>query len=120
MRGAVFISDFLGDISGTKQALLKAADNGVRGALLQVLDPQEESFPFHGRTIFQSMGGGLQHETLQASDLRTRYLDRLAARKDRPAPISPAQQAGSSTPTTRTRAATTALLWLYQALARSA
>lgn len=115
---AVFISDFLGDISGTKQALLKAADNGVRGALMQVLDAQEESFPFHGRTIFQSMGGGVQHETLQASDLRTRYLDRLAARKDELAQL--ARSTGWQFHTHHTNApATSALLWLYQSLSRS-
>jgi len=54
---AFFISDFLGDLTATREALLKAADRGVRGALLQVLDPQEEAFPFDGRTIFQSMTG---------------------------------------------------------------
>ena len=60
-----------------------AADRGVRGILLQVLDPAEVAFPFRGRTIFESMGGGLRHETLHAGDLRARYLDRLAARRDR-------------------------------------
>ncbi|MCO4843615.1 MAG: DUF58 domain-containing protein [Yoonia sp.] len=116
---AVFISDFLGDISGTKEALLKAADNGVRGALLQVLDAQEESFPFHGRTIFQSMGGGFQHETLQASDLRMRYLDRLAARKDELAQLASGTGWQFHTHHTNTPA-TSALLWLYQLLSRSA
>ena len=42
----------------------------VRGVLLQVLDPSEEQFPFKGRTIFESMGGTLTHETLKANDLR--------------------------------------------------
>ncbi len=49
---------------------------------MQILDPQEEAFPFDGRTIFESIGGTLRHETLKAGDLRDRYLDRLAARKD--------------------------------------
>ena len=78
---AVFISDFLGDVEEVKLALTKAADRGVRGVLLQVLDPSEEEFPFKGRTIFESVGGTLSHETLKANDLRDRYLDRLAARK---------------------------------------
>jgi uncharacterized protein (DUF58 family) len=78
---ALFISDFLGDVDEVKLALTKAADRGVRGVLLQVLDPSEEEFPFKGRTIFESMGGTLSHETLKANDLRDRYLDRLAARK---------------------------------------
>ena len=79
---ALFISDFMGDMAEVRLALTKAADRGVRGVLLQVLDPSEESFPFSGRTIFQSVGGSLEHETLKANDLRDRYLERLAQRKD--------------------------------------
>lgn len=78
---ALFISDFMGDVEAVRAALTKAADRGVRGVLLHVLDPAEEAFPFRGRTVFESMGGTMEHETLKASDLRDRYLDRLAARK---------------------------------------
>ncbi len=80
---AVFLSDFLGDPDPVEAALASAADRGVRGALVQVLDPAEEAFPYEGRSIFESMGGALRHETLRAADLRARYRDRLAARKDR-------------------------------------
>ena len=79
---AVFVSDFMGDIDAVKLALTKAADRGVRGVLYHVLDPAEEAFPFRGRTIFESVGGTLEHETLKASELKDRYLSRLAARKD--------------------------------------
>ena len=78
---AVFISDFMGDIAAVRTALTKAADRGVRGVLLHVLDPAEEAFPFRGRTVFESMSGTIEHETLKAADLKERYLDRLAARK---------------------------------------
>jgi uncharacterized protein (DUF58 family) len=78
---AVFISDFMGDIDGVRTALTKAADRGVRGVLCHVLDPSEEAFPFSGRTIFESVGGTISHETLKANDLRDRYLARLAERK---------------------------------------
>jgi len=78
---ALFVSDFLGDIEAARTALTGAADRGVQGVLLQVLDPAEEAFPYRGRTIFESMGGTLAHETLKASDLRDRYLTRLAERK---------------------------------------
>ncbi len=77
----LFLSDFLGDMAGFEAALGAAADRGIRGALVQILDPQEEAFPFRGRTVFESMGRALRHETLKAADLRDRYLDRLAARK---------------------------------------
>lgn len=79
---AIFISDFLAETGPVEAALTKAADRGVRGVLLQVLDPSEESFPFRGRTIFESVGKTLRHETLKANELRDRYLQRLAERKD--------------------------------------
>ncbi|MCF7699136.1 DUF58 domain-containing protein [Loktanella sp. M215] len=116
---AVFVSDFLGDIAPVEDALTRAADRGVRGALVQILDPQEEAFPFDGRTIFESMTGALRHETLKAGDLRTRYLDRLAQRKDRLTQL--ARTTGWQFSTHHTDApATQALLWLYHALAQPA
>jgi len=45
---AVFLSDFLGDMDEVTLALTKAADRGVRGVLLQVLDPEEEQFSYRG------------------------------------------------------------------------
>ena len=116
---AVFVSDFLGDLDPVEKAVLKAADRGITGAIVQVLDPQEESFPFDGRTIFQSMSGTLEHETLKAGDLRTRYLDRLAARKDQLSTL--ARKAGWHYSSHHTDApASSALMWLYQALERPA
>lgn len=114
---ALFISDFLGDVEPLKQALAKAADRGVRGVLLQVLDPSEEAFPFQGRTVFESMGGALRHETLKAGDLRDRYLDRLAARKAELRHLCDAT--GWQMHVHHTDAsAQAALLWLWQAINR--
>ncbi|KAA9010504.1 DUF58 domain-containing protein [Histidinibacterium aquaticum] len=114
---ALFISDFLGDIDPVEETLTEAADRGVRGALLQVLDPQEEAFPFDGRTIFESMTGALRHETLKAGDLKTAYLDRLAERKDRLETL--ARRTGWQFMTHHTgESAATALLWLHGALER--
>ena len=114
---ALFVSDFLGDIAGVEAALTTAAGRGIRGAMLQVLDPQEEAFPFDGRTIFESIGGTLRHETLKAGDLRGRYIARLAERKDRLAAL--ARAAGWQVTTHHTdRPAVTALLWLFGAMER--
>jgi uncharacterized protein (DUF58 family) len=95
----------------------RASDKGVRGALVQVLDPAEESFPFDGRTIFESMGGTLRHETLRAGDLKARYLARLAERKDRLAALGRASGWHFLTHHTG-ESAQAALLWLYHALER--
>ncbi len=112
---AVFVSDFLGDTTPLEEALAKAADRGVKGALLQVLDPSEEAFPFSGRTIFESMGGGVKHETLKASDLRDRYLERLAERKARLTHL--ARLSGWHFSTHHSNdSAQSALLWLFRAI----
>ncbi len=114
---ALFVSDFMGDIDAIEAAMAKAAERDVRGALVQILDPVEEAFPFDGRTIFESMSGAVQHETLKARDLRSRYLDRLAQRKDHLASL--ARTTGWQFHTHHTdKPATAALLWSYTALER--
>ncbi|HDR29383.1 DUF58 domain-containing protein [Rhodovulum sp.] len=114
---AVFLSDFLGDPAPVERALTEAADKGVKGAMLQILDPVEEAFPFDGRTIFESMGGSLRHETLKAGDLRGRYLDRLAMRKARLADLARATGWHFSTHHTG-ESAQGSMLWLFRALER--
>ncbi|WP_299949285.1 DUF58 domain-containing protein [uncultured Ruegeria sp.] len=112
---AVFISDFLGPLDEVELALTKAADRGVRGVLLQVLDPSEESFPYSGRTIFESVGGTARHETLKAADLRDRYLNRLAQRKDALTQLCRATGWQMGLHHTDD-SAQSALLWVYRAL----
>ncbi len=112
---AAFFSDFLGPLDGVETALAQAADRGARGVLCQILDPAEEEFPFDGRTVFESMGGSLRHETRQARDLRDRYLARLAERKDRLATLARGLGWHYSAHHTG-QPAQAALLWLYRAL----
>ncbi len=112
---AIFLSDFFGDPDAVEATVLAASDRGVSGALLQILDPAEEAFPFAGRSVFESMGGALRHETQEAGGLRVRYLARLADRQDRLAKL--ARQTGWTWSVHRTDApAQAALLWLYHAI----
>ncbi|HEY0212570.1 MAG TPA: DUF58 domain-containing protein [Paenirhodobacter sp.] len=113
----VFASDFLGDPAPVRDAVERLADHGVTGVMVQVLDPLEEDFPFDGRTIFESVAGALRHETRQARDLRGRYRDRLAERRD--LLVGLARQAGWQFGTHRTDSpAQGAFLWLVAALER--
>jgi MoxR-like ATPase len=112
---AVFLSDFLGPTDALEQTVARAVAQGVRGVLVQILDPVEEEFPYRGRSIFESMTGALRHETLRANDLQVRYRDRLAARKDALAAL--ARQSGWQVLTHHTdQAPGTALMALWQAL----
>ncbi len=114
---AVFLSDFMGDVDAIEAAVGQATDRGISGSLLHILDPQEEAFPFDGRTIFESMGRSLTHETLKAGELRQRYLDRLAERKDRLTRL--ARVTGWQYSCHHTDApAASALLWVYRSLER--
>ena len=70
---AVFVSDFFGDITLLEKAVTAAANLGVSGVLLMILDPEEISFPFSGRTVFESMAGEIRHESQQAGGLKSKY-----------------------------------------------
>lgn len=112
---AVFLSDFLGDWDKVNRTLEHAADRGVRGALVQVLDPIEEAFPFDGRTEFHSMTGAVRFETLRARGLKAAYLEQLAARKDALQTIC--QKTGWQYVCHHTSdAVQPTLMWLYAAL----
>lgn len=114
---AVLFSDFFGDIAHVEQALGRAADREVKGALVQILDPDEERFPFDGRTVFLSMSGALRFETLKARGLRDAYLARLAERKARLQDIC--QRTGWRYHLHHTdQPAEPTLLWLHRALER--
>ena len=112
---AVFMSDFMGSREALLRQIGEAADQGVRGCLVQVLDPTEESFPFDGRTIFQSMAKTIEFETDRARSLKGAYLERLAQRKEELSDL--ASQAGWLYLHHLTDASPrAALLWLYGAL----
>jgi uncharacterized protein (DUF58 family) len=111
----VFLSDFLGDLAGLSPALAHAADQGVRGVFVQVLDESEEAFPFDGRLIFESMGGGDRFETQRARALQAAYRERLAARRAELAAL--AARLGWRVLFHRTsQSPRSALLWLYMAI----
>jgi uncharacterized protein (DUF58 family) len=77
----MLLSDFLGPMAPLKTAMIGAAERGMRGVLLQVLDPDEMNFPFRGRVRFESMTGAMQHETQSADALAPRYREKLAERQ---------------------------------------
>lgn len=115
---ALFISDFLGEWDELVETLSRAADQKVEGCLVQVLDPSEEEFPFDGRVIFQSMGGGVQFETRRAKAIRDGYLAKLKERKL--ALNALASRTGWRYTCHHTsEPSQTALMWIHNALAGS-
>jgi len=78
----ILFDDFLGDPAPALAYLQRAAGLGVQGAMLQVLDPDEQGFPYSGAVLFRSGSGVLRHDTRDAAGLREAYLARLAERRE--------------------------------------
>jgi len=78
----VVLSDFLDDPAWVEVLLARAAGLGVTGVLMQVLDPDEEVFPYDGAVLFRSLSGAIRHDSRDAGGLREAYLARLAERRD--------------------------------------
>jgi len=113
----VMIGDLLSPLPEIEALARRFAALGVKGHLLQVLDPVEETLPFEGRVRFE----GLENEdTLlmaRVETIRAQYEERLQRHREGLGAL--AQMLGWSFGMHRTdRPATTALLTLYGALAR--
>jgi uncharacterized protein (DUF58 family) len=78
----VLISDFLCDPDALGRRLRRFADSGASGALLMVVDPCEESFPFTGETMFLDTDGGPSFHAGEAGRLRSAYAKRFDAHRE--------------------------------------
>jgi uncharacterized protein (DUF58 family) len=78
----VVFGDFLTPLERVRQTVQAFARRGVRGHLVQVLDPAEESLPFSGRVLFT--GSEAEGEALfgRAEAVRADYLRALAAHRE--------------------------------------
>ena len=75
----VWISDFLIEPDKVIEAVRAYARHGVKGHLIQVLDPAEETFPFHGRVWFSTQETHNELMVGRAEKLATDYRKRLLA-----------------------------------------
>lgn len=111
----VLFSDFLSPIPSIHDCLAKYAGRAVRGHLVQILDPAEETFPFTGRLEFREVIGDDRLIIGRAEDLKSEYRERL--HQHRAELQHMAQRLGWSFTVHHTDApATTALLSLFAIL----
>jgi len=73
----VLIGDFLESPADISVRLRTLADSGIKGHVVQVLDPSEEVFPFTGRTEFREFTGPARLLAGRAENLREAYMERL-------------------------------------------
>jgi uncharacterized protein (DUF58 family) len=114
---AVLFGDFWEPLEATRCAIAALAAQGVRGHMLQVLDPAEETLPFSGRIRFEGVGADVPPALVpRVEAVREVYAERVA--RHRAGLSALAQSAGWTFATHRTdQPPEAALLALHQVLA---
>ena len=74
----VLIGDFLSPLDEIHHSIAAFANQGIRGHLVQVLDPAEETLPFSGRVRFDGMEDEGDILLGRVEAIREQYLDWLA------------------------------------------
>lgn len=74
---AVVLGDFLEPLERVESGWRRLAGGGVRGHVVQVLDPAEESLPWQGRLRFESLDGGEGLMVRRVEDIAQAYHERL-------------------------------------------
>ena len=78
----VLVSDWLDPLDKIEAVIRHYASAGVRGHIVQVLDPAEEDLPFDGHVKFEGLETEGQHTIRRVEAVRTAYAARLAAQKE--------------------------------------
>ncbi len=78
----LLFSDFLEPISEMTARFEEIAAQGVRGHLIEILDPAEETLPYAGRTEFAASEGRDRMIAGRAETLREDYQERLKRHRD--------------------------------------
>lgn len=78
----VLIGDFFGEREIFERGLARLAQAGIVGAIMQVVDPAEEDFPFEGRVDFEGPEGEGRELLPRSEDSRANYRQRFAAHEE--------------------------------------
>lgn len=78
----VLIGDFLDDADRVMERITPLARRGLRGHVVEVADPAEETFPYTGRTEFTDPETGEKLTSGRAETLRDDYQQAYLARRD--------------------------------------
>ena len=84
----ILVSDFLAPLSEIDPVIRFYGGGGIRGHLIQVLDPAEHSFPFTGRVRFEGLEGEGELTVGRSENLRPGYSRRFGDRQRRLAELS--------------------------------
>jgi uncharacterized protein (DUF58 family) len=79
---ALLVSDFLEEPAIIEKALTALAASGMRGHLLQINDPAEETLPYEGRTDFIGLDVPLRFKATRVQGIRAAYAAAFAAQRE--------------------------------------
>jgi uncharacterized protein (DUF58 family) len=112
----VLFGDFLESVDALAERIGALVAQGVRGHLLQILDPAEETLPFEGRVLFEGAEGEGTVLVGRTEAVRPTYRQRMARHREALAAL--ARESGWTFAVHHTDLAPApTLLALYQALA---
>ncbi len=86
----VFIGDFLSPLDAVNAAIARFAAAGLKGHLLQVVDPAEEDLPFDGRVRFEGVEERDQVVISRVESVRGDYSERFRRHREGLAAIAAA------------------------------
>ncbi|MGP1396349.1 MAG: DUF58 domain-containing protein [Inquilinaceae bacterium] len=78
----ILIGDFLAPLADLNDRVKAYAARGVRGHMLQILDPAEVTLPFAGRVRFAGLEGETETLIPRVEAVRTTYQERLQAQQN--------------------------------------
>ena len=78
----LLFSDFLMPAEEVTDMIKSLSARGIKGHLVQILDPAEETLPYKGRVLFESMDGKLSVLAGRAQEMRAEYQKRLALHRE--------------------------------------
>lgn len=78
----VLIGDFLSPLADIEAHVKRIAAAGIKGHLMQVLDPAEEDLPFAGRARIEGLEDEAALTLGRVENLRAAYVARIEARRD--------------------------------------
>ena len=78
----VLIGDFLSPISTINSVIARFAAAGLKGHLLQVVDPAEEELPFDGRVRFEGLEDRDEVVISRVESIRSNYTGRFQSHRD--------------------------------------
>ena len=79
----VLVSDFLDPIPDMQRSLTLLAEAGLKGHVVQIADPAEETLPFDGRNEFLGLDTSSTYLARKTENLRTAYEQAYAAHRQK-------------------------------------